>query len=583
MLVGRLKPEVWSILNRGAVQAQGGGGKGGKGPPSRGGGKGSKGPPSRGGEAAAAGGNGGKGGKGPPSRGGGEAAAGGKGSKGGKGPPVRGSKGPATMGGQPNSSLPLVAYHNSVWPKGHSMHEIPGGWDNQGSFRIARVALKVEGSLWELKGVADEAFQPDLIRKLQHPSMLPWIERFSVKQDEDSAISEDSLLSKLSISAGLLRPSFNMNRFGYKAEVVDSVKTFVVRANTRHARAKIKFVNGEKCNSSKAAHQVPLVLDENNNMVITVGVEAQDGQSMSEYTVTLLAKAAETVSVLAGARSGGIDQMLAKWMMKYRDIWRVTEVDDLIKMVRAKVLSMDPDFTGQAYNCEDLRDLLVLNVIPKVDKVKGVDEEQQLTNEYGADWDYTTLDSTWPATSDRLVMCIRQIPDLEKRIDTITKLNGLTALIDNIGKVTTAAADIAKACEMLCSCKSLRKLLHAALGVGNFLNFHLLDNRKCNTVALGFGLISSSHRNSLKVFTQKEIKHMKWGNSAFTVNEPREYPDGVTGGMEGILDVLLQTDSTGYNSTEMQQLDEFLRQVKAAVLVGELCCCCYFSFHLVCR
>jgi len=81
------------------------------------------------------------------------------------------------------------------------------------------------------------------------------------------------------------------------------------------------------------------------------------------------------------------------------------------------------------------------------------------------------------------------------------------------------------------------------------------------TVAYAIGLISKADKPALKVFTETEIKHRKFGNAALVPNEPKDYPPGATGGMEAILTALLECGSDDFEITELHELHEILNGV----------------------
>ena len=185
--------------------------------------------------------------------------------------------------------LPLMAYSNTIWPKINgkqvTMKPIPGSFK---LFKHAQVPNKVVGSLWEPLDEKDAEFQPNLVKELQKPSMASWIEKYAMPEEAEATISDDAVLASLTISAGSIKPSFSTKRTNYTAEVVDTVQMFTVKGKTRHERAKIRTINGMKVNSSRLNQELSLEVDEDKTMLITVSVEAQDGHSVSEYTIKVV-------------------------------------------------------------------------------------------------------------------------------------------------------------------------------------------------------------------------------------------------------------------------------------------------------
>jgi formylglycine-generating enzyme required for sulfatase activity len=100
------------------------------------------------------------------------------------------------------------------------------------------------------------------------------------------AISTVSTLSGLALSSGSLSPDFAAGTMQYAASVANSVSSLKVTPTVTDSVASVK-VNAVAVNSGEASASIPLVVGAND---IAVEVTAQDGVSVSKYSVTVMRK-----------------------------------------------------------------------------------------------------------------------------------------------------------------------------------------------------------------------------------------------------------------------------------------------------
>jgi trimeric autotransporter adhesin len=110
--------------------------------------------------------------------------------------------------------------------------------------------------------------------------------------------SSNSNLSALSISGGTLSPAFASGTTSYTASVVNSYRSITVTPTVADGNAIVK-VNGLAVASGSATGKINLSVGNN---IITVVVTAQDGTTISTYTITVTRAASSGGS---GGSSGG--------------------------------------------------------------------------------------------------------------------------------------------------------------------------------------------------------------------------------------------------------------------------------------
>jgi len=98
------------------------------------------------------------------------------------------------------------------------------------------------------------------------------------------APSTNANLADLTVSAGILSPTFNSDRRGYTVEVANATATITVTPTARHPSAAIT-VDGRDVASSSASDAITLT--EGAVTTIMVVVTAQDGETMVHYTIAV--------------------------------------------------------------------------------------------------------------------------------------------------------------------------------------------------------------------------------------------------------------------------------------------------------
>jgi alpha-tubulin suppressor-like RCC1 family protein len=116
------------------------------------------------------------------------------------------------------------------------------------------------------------------------------------------AVSTISTLSGLALSDGSLSPVFATGTSQYTASVANSASSLQVTSTVTESAASVK-VNGVAVNSGAASAVIPLEVGEN---IIMVEVTAQDGVSVSKYTV-----------VVTRATGGGVVSGYRAWIATY--------------------------------------------------------------------------------------------------------------------------------------------------------------------------------------------------------------------------------------------------------------------------
>ena len=107
-------------------------------------------------------------------------------------------------------------------------------------------------------------------------------------------VSSNSTLAGLALSSGSLSPTFAAGTTAYAASVSNATASVTVTPSVTDANATVK-VNGTLVTTGTASASIPLVVGNN---PITVQVTAQDGISLTTYTVTVTR--VSTVSTLSG-------------------------------------------------------------------------------------------------------------------------------------------------------------------------------------------------------------------------------------------------------------------------------------------
>ncbi|OOQ57997.1 cadherin-like beta sandwich domain-containing protein [Mucilaginibacter pedocola] len=128
------------------------------------------------------------------------------------------------------------------------------------------------------------------------------------------AASADASLSALSLSAGTLSPVFASGTTTYTASVPNSTAGITLTPSGTNVNAVIK-VNGVTVTSGTASGVLPLNVGNNN---ITVAVTAQDGVTVTNYTVTVV-RAASSVSSLSAltTTAGALNPAFAAGTLGY--------------------------------------------------------------------------------------------------------------------------------------------------------------------------------------------------------------------------------------------------------------------------
>lgn len=101
--------------------------------------------------------------------------------------------------------------------------------------------------------------------------------------DTDTLISSDAALSGLSISQGVLSPSFDASTYSYAASVANSVSSLTVTPTANNANATITM-NSTAVTSGTASTDIALSVGAN---TIAIEVTAQDGTTTQTYTITV--------------------------------------------------------------------------------------------------------------------------------------------------------------------------------------------------------------------------------------------------------------------------------------------------------
>lgn len=147
-------------------------------------------------------------------------------------------------------------------------------------------------------------------------------------------LSNDASLSGLSLSVGVLEPSFSAGQLDYTVEVDYAVDTITVMPVTSDANASVT-VNGDLVASGSAS--TPIALAVGSNMV-TVIVTAEDSKTTSSYTLTVTrlnndaSLSALTLSV------GELDQMFQSTLFSYTATVGFTQTE-----VQVAAVTVDPN------------------------------------------------------------------------------------------------------------------------------------------------------------------------------------------------------------------------------------------------
>jgi gliding motility-associated-like protein len=128
------------------------------------------------------------------------------------------------------------------------------------------------------------------------------------------ALSTDANLSALSISEGTLSPVFAPGIMAYTSSVPNSTTGITIMPTSENANAAIK-VNGVAIVSGTASSVLPLTVGSNN---LTVQLTAQDGVTITTYTITVT-RAASAVSSLSSltASAGAISPVFDPATLTY--------------------------------------------------------------------------------------------------------------------------------------------------------------------------------------------------------------------------------------------------------------------------
>lgn len=113
--------------------------------------------------------------------------------------------------------------------------------------------------------------------------------------------SNDSLLQSLSVSHGVLSPTFNSNVFNYTLLLHEQINSIIITPVTRHGSATLQ-VQGENASSGS-----PVSLNLDNISTITINVKAQDGSS-STYNIAII-KQAQLVEVIGQVSDIGLEPL----------------------------------------------------------------------------------------------------------------------------------------------------------------------------------------------------------------------------------------------------------------------------------
>ncbi|MEJ7627581.1 MAG: cadherin-like beta sandwich domain-containing protein [Ferruginibacter sp.] len=121
-------------------------------------------------------------------------------------------------------------------------------------------------------------------------SSAPGIYGLAVGGNLTSSVSNNADLSNLTLSSGLLSPTFTSNTTSYTASVANSVSSLTVTPTSSQASATIT-VNGIAVTSGSPSGSISLNVGTN---TITTVVTAEDGITTKTYTVTVTRAAAGT-------------------------------------------------------------------------------------------------------------------------------------------------------------------------------------------------------------------------------------------------------------------------------------------------
>ena len=121
------------------------------------------------------------------------------------------------------------------------------------------------------------------------PTDFPWSTGITVSLALSATASSDATLSALTLSDGMLSPSFASNVTDYTASAANAASRITVTAARSDSTADIDYLDGDgdeltDLDPGTDGHQVDLVVGEN---VIQVKLTAEDGTTTKTYKVTV--------------------------------------------------------------------------------------------------------------------------------------------------------------------------------------------------------------------------------------------------------------------------------------------------------